>query len=229
MGPLVVIDVLNPVLFKDRKKEYVLHHDLLKRCKDCHIPLWLRKLHHGLLDLDTTIAYDEAEQEDLSPPSVPKYPVENDCQSSSTRDEVPEDTPIFSTPIEMDPCSSTPGSDPNTSLIDGKHQSSEEMSENSDIPLTKLSNDTLDVDLPPTSSLSDSQVRDASDLLLVEDDLCLDTLFDNVIHIHAQKHPVTKKGKSKSPSPLPSASSAESTSKTGRQRKPPSYLRDYTG
>ena len=136
-------------------------------------------------------------------------------------DEVPEDTPISSTPIEMDPCSSTPESDPNTSLIDGKSQSSEEMSENSDIPLTKLStdnapsNDTLDVDLPPTSSLSDSQVKDASDLLLVEDDLCLDTLFDDVIHIHAQKRPVTKKGKSKSPSSLPSASPAESTSKTG--------------
>ena len=174
------------------------------------------------------------EQEDLSPPSVPKYPVENDSQSSSTRDEVPEDTPISSTLIEMDPCSSTPESDPKTSLIDGKSQSSEEMSENSDIPLTKLStdnapgNDTLDVDLPPTSSLSDSQVKDASDLLLVEDNLCLDTLFDNVIHIHAQKRPVTKKGKSKSPSPLPSASPAESTSKTGQQRKPPSYLREYT-
>ena len=68
---------------------------------------------------------------------------------------------------------------------------------------------------PPTSSLSDTQVKDASDLLLVEDNLCLDTLFDDVIHIHAQKRPVTKKGKSKSPSSLPSASPAESTSKTG--------------
>ena len=93
-----------------------------------------------------------------------------------------------------------PESDPNMSLIDGKSQSSEQMSENSDIPLTKLStdnapgNDTSDVDLPPTSSLSDSQVKDASDLLLVEDDLCLDTLFDDVIHIHTQKRPVTKKG-----------------------------------
>ena len=109
-------------------------------------------------------------------------------------------------------------------------------SENSDIPLTKLSNDstpgndTRDVDLPPMSSLSDSQVKGTSDLLLVEDDLCLDTLFDNVIHTHAQKCPVTKpkKGKSKSPSPLPSASPAESTSKIAQQQKPPSHLRDYT-
>ena len=110
-----------------------------------------------------------------------------------------------------------------TSLLDDKGQSSEEMSENSDNPLTNLSNDnapgndTLDVYLPLTSSLSDSQVKDACDLLLVEDDLCLDTLFDDVIHIHAQKLPVTKpkKGKSKSHSPLPSASPAESTSKIG--------------
>ena len=65
IGPLVVIDVINPVLFwvKDRKKEYVLHHDRLKRCEDRSIPFWLRKLCHNLLDLDTTIAYDEAEMD----------------------------------------------------------------------------------------------------------------------------------------------------------------------
>ena len=71
--PLVVIDVINPVLFrvKDHKKEYVLHHDCLKRSKDHSIPFWLHKLHHNLLDLDTTIAYDEAEldavPEDITP------------------------------------------------------------------------------------------------------------------------------------------------------------------
>ena len=90
VGPLVVFDVLNPVLFRVKDSEskskfyklimmeYVLHHDRLKRCEDHHIPLWLCKLHHGLLDLDTTIKCDEVEQEDLSPPSVPKVPVEND-------------------------------------------------------------------------------------------------------------------------------------------------------
>ena len=223
VGPLVVINVLNPVLFrvKDHKKKYVLHHDHLKQCEDHHIPLWLCKLRHGLLDLDTTITYDETEKEDLSPPSVPKFPEESDSQSSLIRDEVPEDIPISPMSIEMYPGSSTLMLDASTSLLDGKGQSSDEMSENSDIPLTNLSNDnapangTLDVDLPLTSSLSDSQIKDTSDLLLVEDDLCLDTLFDDAIHIHAQKHPVTKKGKSKSLSPLPSASPAESTSKTG--------------
>ena len=75
IGPLVVIDVINPVLFrvKDCKKEYVLHHDCLKHCEDRSIPFWLRKLCHNLLDLDTTIAYDEAEldavPEDITPSS----------------------------------------------------------------------------------------------------------------------------------------------------------------
>ena len=71
MGPLVVVEVINPVLYRvrDRKREYVLHHDLLKRCEDRAIPLWLRKIRHELMDLDTTIAYDEAEQEDEPSPS----------------------------------------------------------------------------------------------------------------------------------------------------------------
>ena len=47
-----------------RKKEYVLYHDKLKTCKVSNIPLSLCKLHHNLLDLDSTIAYGEVEQED---------------------------------------------------------------------------------------------------------------------------------------------------------------------
>ena len=46
IGPLVVTAVINPVLFcvKDRKKEYVLHHDCLKPCEDRVVPLWLRRM-----------------------------------------------------------------------------------------------------------------------------------------------------------------------------------------
>ena len=104
----MVIDVLNPVLFrvKDCKKEYVLHHDCVKLCENHHIPLWLCKLHHSLLDLDITIAYDEAEQEDLFPPSVPKLSVE-DSQSPLSEDDAPEDIPVSSTPA----CSSSVGLD----------------------------------------------------------------------------------------------------------------------
>ena len=70
MGPLLVVEVINLVLYRvhDCKWEYVLHHDLLKCCEDRVVPLWLRKLRHEIMDLDTTIAYDEAEQEDETIP-----------------------------------------------------------------------------------------------------------------------------------------------------------------
>ena len=105
--------------------------------------------------------------------------------------------------------------------MDGKSQSGEGMSENSDVPLARLStdnapgDDTLDVGLPPASSLSDSRVRDAGDLLLVEGDLCLGALFDDVMRVRAQRRPVAKEGKSGSPGSLPSASPAGSASGTG--------------
>ena len=69
-GPLLVVEVINPVLYRvhDHKRQYVLHHDLLKCCEDRVVPLWIRKMHHELMDLDTTITYDEAEQGEESIP-----------------------------------------------------------------------------------------------------------------------------------------------------------------
>ena len=76
VGPLIVTEVITPVLLwvRSRKKEQVLHHDKLKICEDRGIPMWMRRLRHQILDLDTTIAYDEAEQEeeDGSAQNVPK-------------------------------------------------------------------------------------------------------------------------------------------------------------
>ena len=75
VGPLIVTEVITPVLLwvRSRKKEQVLHHDKLKICEDRAIPMWMRRLQHQILDLDTTIAYDEAEQEeDGSAQNVPK-------------------------------------------------------------------------------------------------------------------------------------------------------------
>ena len=76
LGPLVVTAVINPVLFRvrDRKKEYVLHHDRLKPCADRVVPLWMHRMRHNMLDLDTTIAYDEAEQAEEPPSSTPFSP-----------------------------------------------------------------------------------------------------------------------------------------------------------
>ena len=79
MVPCIVTEVISPVLYrvKDHRREFVLHHDHLKLCQDRVIPMWVQQLHHKVIDLDTTIAYDEAEQEasdiaDESPPSKPE-------------------------------------------------------------------------------------------------------------------------------------------------------------
>ena len=77
VGPLLVTEVLSPVLYRvqDCKKEYVLHHDWLKCCEDHTIPMWLHKMCHNLMALDTTIGYDETEQEaDTNPPNDLQVP-----------------------------------------------------------------------------------------------------------------------------------------------------------
>ena len=76
IGPLLITEVINPVLYQvcDCRWEYILHHDLLKRCEDRTIPFWLRKMQHNLMDLDTTIAYDASEQ-DSEPVVEPLVPV----------------------------------------------------------------------------------------------------------------------------------------------------------
>ena len=65
VGPLIITEVLNPVLYQvwDCKHEHVLHHDQLEHCEDRTVHLWLCKMWHNFLDLDTTIANDESEQE----------------------------------------------------------------------------------------------------------------------------------------------------------------------
>ena len=66
-GPFLVISS-NPPLYKieDRKcRSKTLHHDRLKLCNDRVVPMWIRRRRHALLDLDTTIGYDELEQSAL--------------------------------------------------------------------------------------------------------------------------------------------------------------------
>jgi hypothetical protein len=49
-GPFLVVEALSPVLYRlrGRRKEFVLHHDRLKRCKDRLVPVWLRRLRKAL-------------------------------------------------------------------------------------------------------------------------------------------------------------------------------------
>ena len=175
IGPLVVTAVINPVLFhvKDRKKEYVLHHDRLKPCEDRVVPLWLQRMRHNMLDLDTTIAYDEAEQDE----------------------EMPSSTPL-----------DTPGC---PLFTEDELSEAVETQDSESIPLTPLSCESTDSDnigegisqepgpqpsAPFVSSFADTKVKEATDLFLGEEELGLDELFKETVHVHALK-PQVPQGK----------------------------------
>ena len=53
IGPVIVTQVLSPVLYRVENRSYVLHHDRLIPCKDRIIPLWIRRKRHDLLGGDT--------------------------------------------------------------------------------------------------------------------------------------------------------------------------------
>ena len=63
--PYLVIKVISPVLFriKGHKREVVVHHDRLKPCMDRSIPMSMRSLRHGVLDLDETLPYEDDDDE----------------------------------------------------------------------------------------------------------------------------------------------------------------------
>ena len=67
-GHLLVTGVLSSVLYrvKDRKRECVLHHDRLKMCEDRYLPMWIQRLRHNILQLDTTLPYEEEAELSLS-------------------------------------------------------------------------------------------------------------------------------------------------------------------
>ena len=144
----------------------------------------------------------------MSPPSVPKLDVE-DSQSPPSEDDTPENIPVSSTPAYSSPA----GLDASVLPWDRESQSQGGISVDIGIPHTDLVDDNAStgdtaVGLSPDSTLSDNQTKDASDLLLVADEFCLNTLFDDVIYIHAQKlsAPKPRRGKPRKASPLPSMS-----------------------
>ena len=68
-GPLLVLEVLSPVLFKvaNQRKAYVIHHDRLKPCDDRNIPLWLNRMRNQVLNNESRICEPpEADIEDMN-------------------------------------------------------------------------------------------------------------------------------------------------------------------
>ena len=53
-GPYMVQDVLTPVLLRvrDRRRCKVVHHDMIKRCNDRFVPLWMRRMRSHFLQGD---------------------------------------------------------------------------------------------------------------------------------------------------------------------------------
>ena len=49
-GPLLIVEALSPVLFRVHgpRKTKILHHDLIKKCHDVELPMWLRRARHKL-------------------------------------------------------------------------------------------------------------------------------------------------------------------------------------
>ena len=140
----------------------------------------------------------------------PQSKAECEGQSLPSEGDAPEDIPVSSTPA----CSSPARLGTSAPPLDSESQPQRGISQDISTPLTA----TLPLLIWYMTMLP--LVTD------VADDLCLNTLFDNVTHIHGQKCPAPKprKGKPRRASPLPSASPAESTSKTGQPWKVPSYL-----
>jgi hypothetical protein len=68
-GPYLVSEVISDALYRieDRKKSVVAHHDKLTRCTDRHIPFWLRRKRHLLLDLEEVSAEQTEQGIQVSP------------------------------------------------------------------------------------------------------------------------------------------------------------------
>ena len=86
---------------------------------------------------------------------------------------------------------------------------------------------------PFVSSSADTKVKEATDLFLGEEELGLDKLFKETVHVHAQKPQVPResincKREVKGPKTKKRESPpAETVTQAGRRRKIPSYLQDY--
>ena len=227
VGPLLVTEVINPVLYRvrNRKREYVLHHDLLKRCEDCTIPFWLRKMRHNLMDLDTTIAYDSAEQQTESQDTDPVAPSLIDgAQSSRVSDSKDMDS-VAPSSTDGTQSSSVPDlPDESTSIcLDNSDVDSQLAGADSIAPATE-SSVSVNTDAPEEEQGEDGNGESLPSWMDESRDWGLKSLFSDspIVHVYAQKGGVSGKGRGKK-----GYSPVDSTSSRGRQRKVPGHLQDY--
>ena len=168
--------------------------------------MWLRKIRHELMDLDTTIAYDEAEQEDEpSPSNLGISPGVGDVTSSSgpTEDEISR---------QSDP-------EEDVDIVDVAVPSDDGTNSEEAINTPEGSMATGGPDQGDGVKANVGWIDHAKDLELK-------TLFTEspTRHIYAQ----TGRAVAKAKTPKKGYHPQESLSRAGRQRKVPAHLQDYT-
>ena len=165
-----------------------------------------------IITFDTTLAYDEAEQAEKAPSSTPVSSSVSPSSTADDSDEVPEpstrELELLTPPSCQSLDSDTTGEGDNWEPGPPSSQ-------------------------PFVSSFADTKVKEATDLFLMEEELGLDKLFKETVHVHAQKPQVPQESaNSKREARGPNTKKRESppvetVTRVWRRRKIPSYLQDY--
>ena len=68
-GPFLVTEVLSSVLIRirDRRRSQIVHHDLVKKCTEKCIPMWLRRMRSEFLSVGGEPSYDGTPSHESSP------------------------------------------------------------------------------------------------------------------------------------------------------------------
>ena len=182
-------------------------------------------MRHNLMDLDTTIAYDSAEQQTESQDTDPVAPSLIDgAQSSSVSDSKDTDS-VAPSSTDGAQSSSVPDlPDESASIcLDNSDVDSQLAGADSIAPATE-SSISVNTDAPEEEQGEDGNGESLPSWMDESRDWGLKSLFSDspIVHVYAQKGGVSGKGRGKK-----GYSPVDSTSSRGRQRKVPGHLQDY--
>ena len=67
-GPFLVTEVLSSILIwiRDRRRSQIVHHDLVKKCTEKCIPMWLRQMRSEFLSVGGEPLYDDTPSRESS-------------------------------------------------------------------------------------------------------------------------------------------------------------------
>ena len=180
---------------------------------------------HNLMDLDTTIAYDFAEQQSESQDTNPVAPSLIDGAQSSSISDSKDTDPVA--PSSTDSAQSSNVSDlPDESAsvcLDNSDVDSQLAGADS-IALATESSISVNTNAPEEEQGEDGDKKPPPSWMDESRDWGLKSLFSDspTVHVYAQKGGVSGKGRGKK-----GYSPVDSTSSRGRQRKIPGHLQDY--